>query len=82
MNATTRATFNSTGAIGTGKLMSANYLGSGLYLLRYNGQYVSDIAGTFLAMPQGYLSTVNNLANTLTKTNDKTMKIEYTITES
>lgn len=82
MNATTRATFNSTGTTGTGKLMSANYLGSGLYLLRYNGQYTSDIAGTFLAMPQGYLSTVNNLANPLTKTNDKTMKIEYTITES
>ncbi|MCD7958628.1 MAG: hypothetical protein LUF89_03710 [Ruminococcus sp.] len=37
--------------------------------------------GTFVVW-SNYLATINNLSDTLTKTNSQTMKITYTITES
>lgn len=51
----------------------------GHFLFGYGGSYGNEYRYAYLLMP--YLATINNLAQPITKTVDKTMKITYTLTE-
>lgn len=51
----------------------------GHFLFGYGGSYGNEYRYAYLLMP--YLATINNLAQPITKTVDKTMKIIYTLTE-